>query len=407
MKEFTFEKDSIKLFECRNMKDVERNIEQVFKDNQKILPRKKDAKILVKPNLNNDLNALTGNSTDLRVIISVLRALKKRKYSNVTLADGPNCGVNHIGIDVFSRLSLRQVAKMFDIKLMNLNKDKGRIVKLLTDDAEIAESILDSDFIIDLPKIKTHMEAKITIACKNYMGGLKGTEKRKMHENLPGNIVRLNEIIKTDLIIVDGLVAMEGNGPGAGIPKKLNVILSGHNPYVMDFLCSKLMGFDYNKIPFLKIALGKGHLSQNDVKDLGKVEKIADFLPAKQNLFSKILLYKNVFINIRFSKPFQRFFDSGIIPWLLFKMGVRQDQYIHREKEINKLSERPGLSAEGKEKLRKCLEVYCPIGMERLDDERCLKCMYCYQIVPDLINLDGDLGAFGMQIERFGKFVKE
>lgn len=402
IRDYKFEKDKISLFKCKTVKAIEEDVKEIFKTNEKILPKNKNAKVLVKPNLNNDLNALTGNSTDLRLIIPVLKELKKRGYTNITLADGPNCGVNHIGIDVFSRLCLDQVAKMFGVKLLNLNNDLGRVVDLTTNKAEIAKTSLDADFIINLPKLKTHMEAVITVSCKNLMGCLKGTEKRKMHDSLYRNIVRLNEIIKTDLIIVDGLVCMEGNGPGDGIPKKMDIILGGHNTYLMDLLCSKLMGIDYKKIPFLKFALKKGRLNHTDEDVIKRVQKIADFIPARQNIFSKIMLYKNYCINIRFMGLFRKIFDSGLVPWFLFKLGVRQDIYIHEEMNIKKL-----YSIGNEKKVAKCLENYCPLGCKKLGDKKCLKCMYCYQIAPDSIGFEGELNAFRMQIDRFGKHMKK
>tara|TARA_Y100000310_G_scaffold329947_1_gene400711 strand:- start:38954 stop:40174 length:1221 start_codon:yes stop_codon:yes gene_type:complete len=402
IKEYKFNKDKISLFRCETVKEIEENIEDIFKNNKKILPKNKNAKILVKPNFNNDLNALTGNSTDLRLIIPVLKSLKKRGYKNIILGDGPNCGVNHIGINVFSRLCLDKVAKMFDVRLLNLNDDQGKSINLITGKADVAKVSLDADFIINLPKLKTHMEAKITVSCKNYMGCLKGVNKREMHENLARNIVRLNEIIKTDLIIVDGLICMEGNGPGDGIPKKMNIILEGHNPYVMDLLCSKLIGLDYKKIPFLKFALKEGHLTQTDEEFMKKIQKIANFIAARQNIFSKILLYKNYCINIRFMKPFRKIFDSGFVPWFLFKLGVRQDIYIHEELDIKKLYP---ISDMGK--IKKCLEAYCPVGCKKLGDKNCLKCMYCYQIAPDSIGFKGKLNAFKMQMNRFSKYLKK
>ena len=405
-KEYKFEKDTIKLFNCRDMAEIEKNVEQIFKDNQKILPKNKNAKILLKPNFNNDLNSLTGNSTDLRVIVSVLKALKKRGYKNITIADGPNCGINHIGIDVFPRLGIDKIAKMFKVKLANLNNTEPETVRLVTGKAKISKLCLEADFIINLPKIKTHMEAGVTLACKNYMGCFLGTEKRKMHDSLPANIVKLNEIIKTDLIIMDGLVCMEGNVPGDGIPKKVGVILSGHNPYLMDLLCTKLMGLDYRKVKFLKIAFKRGHLTKSDISAINRIEKIANFIPAKKTLFGKILL-NNFFIGIRFMKPFQRIFDKGFVPWFLFKLGVRQDIYIHEDMNIKKLYEKPHASTDEKKRIKDCLKVYCPLKLKTPKDKRCIKCMYCYQILPSLIEFDGSLGAFKMQIDRFGKFVRE
>ena len=406
MKEYNFEKDSIVLFKCNAMKEIGDTIERIFNLNEDILPYDKYSRILVKPNFNNDLNALTGNSTDLRIIISVLIELKRRGYTDVTLADGPNCGINHVGIDVFSRLSIDKIAIMFDVKISNLNNDEGKYVKLVKGSAEIAKSVLESDFIINLPKLKTHVEAGITVSCKNYIGCLKGTDKRKMHNSLAVNIVGLNEIIRTNMIIVDGLIGMEGRGPGDGIPKKVGVILSGHNPFIVDFLCSKLMGIDYLGVPFLKIAINKGHITKNDQEKLNKVGKIVSFKPAHKSIPDRILL-NNFFIGIRFSKVFEKFFNKGPIPSILFKLKVKQDKYVFEEKNINRLYEKENISEQEKEIIKRCLEVYCPLGLKELGSQECIKCMYCYQIASDLIDYDGLLGSFEMQMERFGKTIAE
>jgi uncharacterized protein (DUF362 family) len=310
---YLFEKDEINLFRCKSMKEISLDIEKIFEENKNILPKNKTSKILIKANFNNDLNALTGNSTDLRIIVSVLESLQKRGYKDITLADGPNCGVNHIGIDVFSRLCLDKIAEKYKIKLKNLNKEEGKFVELTTGSARLAKICLDSDFIINLPKLKTHVEAKMSLACKNYIGTFIGTEKRSIHDNLPANIVRIAEIIKTDLIIIDGLIAMEGRGPGDGTPKKVGVILSGHNPFLMDLLCSKLIGLDYKEIPFLKIAIEKKHISQEDIKIIEMTERIAKFKPGEKTLFDRILL-NNLFIKIRFTKTFEKFFNKGFLP---------------------------------------------------------------------------------------------
>ncbi len=402
---YDFEKDNLTLYKPKKMEEVEKCIEEIMERNKKTLPKNKKAKILIKPNFNNDLNGLTGNSSDLRIIISVIKSLKKRKYQNLTLADGPNCGVNHIGIDVFSRLCLKEIAKKFKIKLINLNKSEGKEIRLTTSKSIISKLCLEADFIINIPKIKTHMEAGITVSCKNYIGCFLGTDKRRMHDNLAANIIKLNEIIKTDLIIVDGLICMEGNGPGDGISKKVGIILEGHNPYTLDFLCSKLMGLNYKKIEFLKLAIKKGYISNKDEEKLKKIAPIAKFLPAKKTVFGKIFL-NNFFIGIRFLKPLQKIFDKGFVPWFLFKLGIRQDIYVHEEKNIKRLYEKPNLNSKEKGEIKKCLEIYCPVKLKNPDDKKCIQCMYCYQILPELIKYEGSLGAFKMQIDRFGKYLR-
>lgn len=406
MRRYKFEKDEILVFQSGDMKEIEKNIEEIFQINEKILPKSKEARILMKPNFNNDLNALTGNSTDLRIIVAVLKSLKKRRYNNIVIADGPNCGIDHIGIDVFSRLCIDKIAKMFDVELKNFNYDDGEIVEIFSGKAEIAKTCLDCDFLINLPKLKTHVEAGVTLSCKNLMGCIKGVEKRKMHDSLHKNIVRLNEIIKSDLIIVDGIIGMEGRGPGDGIPKKVGVIIMGHNPYLVDLLCARLMGQNYARIGFLREAFDKGYITKKDEEIIKNAKVIASFKLGYKTLFDKILL-NNFFIGIRFSPLFERFFNRGPIPWLLFKIGVKQDKYIFDDLKIGRLYEKKDLGKSGKEKLKKCLDIFCPIGEKKVGGKKCIKCMYCYQISPGLIGFDGKLGGFKMQIDRFGKFVKE
>ena len=221
-------RDKVFLEKCNNAGEVFNFIDKTL-DNYE-LPKNKNARIVLKPNLNNDMNALIGNSTDLRVIVGVIKALQKREYKDITIADGPNCGIDHMNIDVFKRLKIDKIAEMFNVKLVNLNKSDYNIVDLKTGKAKTGKIILENDFLINLPKVKTHIEVGMTICMKNFVGCYQALDKRNIHDSLVENIVRMNEIKKPDLNIVDGLIAMEGNGPAAGIPKKLNFV-----PLATDF----------------------------------------------------------------------------------------------------------------------------------------------------------------------------
>jgi len=198
---------------------------------------------------------------------------------------------------------------------------------------------------------------------------------------------------------------MEGNGPGNGFPKELGVILSGHSPFLVDLLCSKLIGYNYKRIPFLKIALKKGHLTTKDIEQLKQFKKIVNFRLPKKTIFARLLL-NNFFIGIRFMKPFQRIFDRGFVPWFLFKLGVRQDIYIHKERDIKRFYNKENATLKEKQIIQKCLEKYCPLNCDKINNNKCIQCMYCYQILPDLIKYEGNLGAFKMQLDRFGKYLK-
>jgi len=109
------------------------------------LPASLSATILIKPNLNNDLTALTGNSTDLRVLAALMRALQARGYTDITIADGPNIGVYRKGIDVFGRLGVRALAKHLGVQLVDLNHAPSVEVELVTSSVRVAEICLQAD----------------------------------------------------------------------------------------------------------------------------------------------------------------------------------------------------------------------------------------------------------------------
>ena len=375
---------------CNSTTQIEETIDKIIQIQN--LPKSKNALILLKPNLNNDLIGLTGNSTDLRIIVALIKALKKRKYTNIVIADGPNCGIDHYGIDVFSRLKLDEIAKIFKTKLINLNKAESKTVKLNNKNIKVAKICLDADFFINLPKIKTHTEAILSISSKNLVGCFTGLEKRKIHTNLHKNIVKINEIIKPNLHIIDGLYTMEGNGPSDGITKKLNLIISGKNPFLLDAYCAKLLNFKLNKIKYLQYAYKNDYLTKENINYLNNIKPITNFKKPYQTLFSKILL-RNFFIMPRYWKIFDPFFNKGIIPNTLIKLKIRQDVYIDEEPNAKLTGTFNGL------------QHICPLKLKTPEDKKCINCFYCYFKNPNKIKAEGELGFLKFQFKKFGGYI--
>lgn len=388
--------DKVYLEKCNNAKDVFNFIDTILDKYE--LPKNKSSRIVLKPNLNNDMNALIGNSTDLRIIVGVIKSLQKRGYKDITIADGPNCGIDHMGINVFKRLKIDKIAEMFNVKLVNLNRSDYEIVDLATGKAKIGKIILDSDFLINLPKVKTHIEVGMTICMKNFVGCYQALDKRNIHDSLVENIVRMNEIKKPDLNIVDGLVAMEGNGPAAGIPKKLNLILAGKNSFTTDLLCMKLFGFDLNYVPYLKLALKKGHIKKEDLNYLVNIKEITKLKRAKENIFAKLFL-NNFFVRLRYNRFIDPLFKNGPIPGFFTLLGVRQDVYDFNDDNITRLYLEKGNKSE------KC-EEFCPFGLNNPSDQKCINCLYCF-MTDNNVKHEGNLGFLKGQLERYNKYLKK
>lgn len=383
------------------------DIRQAIHDTLENYELHQDGAILIKPNFNNDLAALTGNSTDLRVLAALVQILQERGYTNIIIADGPNIGIYRKGIDVFGRLGVRALADHFDVNLVDLNHAPAVQVELVTGPVQVAEICLGADFMISIPKIKTHAEAGMSAAIKNLMGCVVGTDTRLVHADLAANLVRLNEIINPDLILVDGLVGMEGNGPGDGKPKRLDMLLAGTNPFLLDLLIAQLVGLDRTKIPCLQIAMAKGYIKAQDIAQVDKVEPVAHFEPPPpRSLITRVLDHR-LFATFRdLTRPIH---SSETARRLLYRLGIMQDVYEKAEAHIEQLT----LNREMCNECGKCLEV-CPAelliikpGFDFWSCTDCLHCMYCAFVCPQkAIRIKGELGYLKAHLDRYGEAMR-
>ncbi len=337
LKSYPFHNENILAAECNNTREIKIAVDEILEQKTELLPASKDDLIFLKPNLNNDQNALMGNSTDLRALIAVIAALQKRGYENITIGDGCNVGINRKGIDVFSRLKIDRVAQEFGVQTLDLNNTQSREITLNGGaKAKVAEICFKAALFINLPKIKTHAEAQLTICLKNLVGTLAGgLEKKKMHFDLHANIIRLNEQVKPDLHIVDGLIAMEGNGPGDGHPRKVGLILGGEDPYLVDSVCARLMGFDIEELPSLKIGMKKGFIHKNDLKILSRQNALLNLEKPPPRKFLTRFLGHNIFMGLR--DVVRPIFDNPVVTRLLYRCGIIQDVYIQDNPKISKI----------------------------------------------------------------------
>lgn len=385
-------------------------VEDIFEEKANILPSIHSL-ILLKPNLNNDLSALTGNSTDLRILVAVLRSLKARGYKRIVIGDGSNVGIDRKDIDVISRLGIDKIAAKYDVKAVNLNRDKSKEVRLNKNHSiRIAQICFDADFILNLPTIKTHAEAQLSCACKNLVGCISGgLEKKKIHYDLFPSLLRLNEIIRPCLHIVDGLIGMEGNGPGDGTPKRFGIIACGTNAFLVDSVISHLTGFDIEEIAYLQLAREAGYLTEKDIK---KISSLPRSLPVKKapprRFLTKILGHNKLMKSRDITRPL---FSNRFVTNMLYRTNIIQDVYEKDNSDITELSvDRRNCPDE----CDRCRE-FCPMGIDVtspdfnfLDDNNCIQCLYCYWICPTAaFTLKGELGYLKRHFQRFKKDVEK
>ena len=390
---------------CRTLAGVASAIRQLLAETD--LPPQPDALILLKPNLNNELSALTGNSTDLRLLAAVIEALQQRGYANIIVGDGPNVGVYRKGIDVFERLGVRALCAHCGVECVDLNDSSSTEVSLVTGPVRVARLCMEADFFFSLPKLKTHAEAGMSLALKSLIGCVVGADKRLVHRDLATNIVALNEAIHPDLIIADALIAMEGNGPGDGVPRRVDMLVAATDPFALDLAAARLFGLDPNDVPYLRVAARRGHLSEAHFDAVGRMKPLLRLDPAPPRTALALILDSRVLTPLR--DVTRAVHGQEWARRLLYRLHILQDVYEEQDSCIERL----WLDRDQCTHCDLCLD-YCPLGLGILDpsfdfgSSTCVQCLYCVQVCPvKAIRVEGDMGYLERHFRRYGDAVRQ
>lgn len=142
----------------------------------------------------------------------------------------------------------------------------------------VANGVLDSDGVISLPKLKTHGFLKLTGSVKNQFGCIPGALKGEFHVKLSNPVdfarmlVDLNAFIKPRLYVMDGIMAMEGNGPMGGDPVQMNVLLFSADPIALDATVCRMI----NVNPSLSLTIIEGKAAGCGVYLEDEIELLGD-----------------------------------------------------------------------------------------------------------------------------------
>lgn len=366
-----------------------------------------DAPVLIKLNLNNDLPALMGNATDLRVLQALIEALADRGHSDLTLADGSNVGIERRGIDTFRRLRVDRLARRHGARMLDLNRAEGVQVPLVHGVTRVARQVLEAPFLVVVPKLKTHAEVGLSLAMKCWIGAVVGQHKRDMHRDLPAHIARLARQIRPHLVLLDGLVGMEGNGPGDGRPFRMDLLVAGTDAPSVDLATARLVGMPWQRLPALVRAVQDGDVAADlpaRIEHTFPVRRAIDPAPPR-NVLARAAEHKLLWPLKRAVRPV---IDHPAVSGTAHRLGVIQDRYDRDDDQVNGFHRNEAYCT----RCGRCAEV-CPDaipwedigGKER--GRNCLMCLYCFWVCPTgAIALDGELGYLRAQIGRYKKLVE-
>jgi uncharacterized protein (DUF362 family) len=236
--------------------------------------------VLIKPNLAFNAPPESYAVVDPRTVEAVTRFFKQHsKAGKVLVGDNPSLG-QHVGRAniAFKTSGMEDAARLggadeviyFDEQpTVDVDVPGGKTFKKY----KVFKPFLDADVVINLPKMKVHLAKTVTLGLANWQGigpnhhphqdgldgkGLHMWQQGQHRNDINAKVVDEYRIRKADLTIIDGIIAMEGQGPHAGDPVEMNLILAGTDTVAVDAVTASAMGFETDEIPAVRMAFTEG-----------------------------------------------------------------------------------------------------------------------------------------------------
>ena len=242
--------------------------------------------VFIKPNLVSISKLLAVTHVD--AVRAVINFIQDFNPARIIIGEGTGNifkAYENFGYDALAR-------EYDNVQLVDINTDDLGEIQLLTMTGEkravrFSKTALDADYTISVARAKTHDHTKCTLVIKNMQGCIPRNEQvwahgdsREYHEGpipmsyksnciLSRNNVTIAQTVGLDLGVIDGIEAMEGNGPGGGDPVDLGVVVASTDVVAAEAVMVEIMGFDHREVAHIyyadKIGFGTGKLENIEV----------------------------------------------------------------------------------------------------------------------------------------------
>ena len=252
-------------------------------------------RVLLKPNLLSAAEPEAAITTHPSVVRAVAR-LVKRAGGRPIVADSPGVDVPSTegGLRRLYRtsglLALAEAGEYelsYDATPVSVANPDGKVVKRL----DVFRPAVEADVVIALPKLKTHALTKLSGATKILFGAVPGMGKPGYHAafhdpSLFGELLLdIIAAVRPALFIMDGVLGMEGDGPGRhGRPRELGLLLASPDAVALDLAVCRLIGLDPARVPPLRAARDRGLWNGHVQPTLVGGETLDEFLIPKFRL---------------------------------------------------------------------------------------------------------------------------
>ena len=235
-------------------------------------------RVFLKPNLV-EYEAGSPVNTDPRVIAGAIVAFRRAGAAQVVVGEGP--GHRRDTEYLLTATGLLDHLRDERVRFVDLNQDDVQEVPLRSrftglDRLALPTSLLASDYIVSMPKLKTHHWTGLTASMKNFFGALPGAvygwPKNILHiRGIENSILDLNATIGPHLAILDGITGMEGDGPIMGRPRQVGFVGMSGDLAALDASAARVIGLDPARLGYLKEA-GRflGNVDERRIDQLGE-----------------------------------------------------------------------------------------------------------------------------------------
>ena len=246
------------------------------------------SRVLLKPNLLSARDPRDAVTTH-PVVVQIAGEIAISRGASVSVGDSPPFSGENPGsyAKLCDKTGMSEVAHQlgcdvvrFEENVVNVPNPQGRFFHTF----EIARAAVESDIVVNIPKLKTHGLTGFSGAVKNIFGCIPGIRKGLFHaqaaedrETFAQMLVDLLGAIRPPINILDAVVAMEGEGPNAGSPRQIGLILASSDPVALDAVACAIVGIDPMSIDTTRLAdeqeLGCGRLSDIEIRG-AKIESV-------------------------------------------------------------------------------------------------------------------------------------
>lgn len=239
-------------------------------------PFRSGQKVLLKPNLLRAFKPDRCVTTHPILLEAVCRVLKDRSIHHIAISDSPAFGSLPA---VAQKAGYAPLVKKYGVQIIPLSNPLPLVTEENIPHLKIAGNLKDYDHIINLPKFKSHCQMTLTLSIKNLFGLVMGKRKPVLHCLVNNDKIKFGKMlvdiakhVNPSLTLVDGIQAMQGQGPANGTPYSLGVLAAGQDLTALDSVLSEIVNVPLDKV----YALEAARLKQFGTYDLNAIELLGE-----------------------------------------------------------------------------------------------------------------------------------